>query len=231
MRIKNPFSDLNRFEMILWISSVIVIVVSYLLPEQKDYLTLITSVIGVTALIFVAKGYIFGQFLCIVFALIYGIVSFYFKYYGEMITYLGMTAPMAVAALVSWLRHPYADTKEVEVGHPSKKQLVIMWISALITTIAFYFILKYLGTANLIVSTISITTSFLGSYLTFLRSPYYGVAYGANDVVLIILWVLASVSDASYIPMVFCFIMFLINDIYGFYNWGRIAKKQAKESN
>ena len=43
----------------------------------------------------------------IVFSLLYGVVSFTFAYYGEMITYLGMTAPMALFALISWMRNPY----------------------------------------------------------------------------------------------------------------------------
>ncbi len=42
----------------------------------------------------------------IIFSLLYGIISYTFSYYGEMITYLGMTMPMAVFALISWLRNP-----------------------------------------------------------------------------------------------------------------------------
>ena len=75
-----------------------------------------------------------------------------------------------------------------------------MWLLALVVTVLFYFILKALNTANLFFSTLSITTSFVASYLTFLRSPYYAIGYSANDVVLIILWILASVEDISYLP-------------------------------
>ena len=98
----------------------------------------------------------------------------------------------------------------------------------MLVTFIFYFILKAFDTANLIVSTISIATSFSASYLMLLRSPFYALAYGMNDVVLIVLWVLASFEDASYIPMVACFVMFLANDIYGFYNWGRMKKRQEE---
>lgn len=37
----------------------------------------------------------------ILFSLLYGIISFTFSYYGEMLTYVGMTMPMAVFALIS----------------------------------------------------------------------------------------------------------------------------------
>ena len=228
MRLFKCFKDLSKFELVLWILSMIVIVLSYALSGSDDILTIIASLIGVTALIFVAKGYVIGQVLTVVFAIFYGIISFYFRYYGEMITYLCMTAPIAVCAVISWIRHPYKESSEVEVNHVSIRQATIMWSLAIIVTLAFYYILKAMGNANLLFSTISITTSFVASYLTFLRSPYYAIAYSANDVVLIVLWIMASMENISYLPMVFCFIMFLANDLYGFYNWRRMRNRQEK---
>lgn len=227
MKFKNPFMDLTKFEWILWSCSVIMVTGSFLVFSSEDILTLIASLIGVTALIFVAKGYVAGQILTVAFAVFYGIISFYFKYYGEMITYLGMTAPIALMAVISWLKHPFADTKEVAVNRLVKSQVFVMLIATVLVTLGFYFILKALGNANLTVSTISVTTSFLASYLTFLRSPYYALAYAANDIVLIVLWILATMESFSYLPMVICFIMFFINDFYGFFNWRRMQKRQA----
>lgn len=226
MRLKNPFKDLTKFELSLWLTSIIVIIVSFAISGGDDVLTIIASLIGVTALIFVAKGYVIGQILTVVFAVFYGIISFFFRYYGEMITYLCMTAPIAVMAVISWIKNPYEGTKEVKVSHVTKKQVIIMMLLAGITTFAFYFILKAMDNANLLFSTISITTSFLASYLTFLRSPYYAVAYSANDVVLIVLWTMATLEDRSYLPMILCFVMFLINDMYGFFNWRRMRIRQ-----
>ncbi len=230
-KIKNPFRTLSRFEIGLWALSVIVVSASYLLGTAKDYLTLLASLIGVTALIFVAKGYVLGQVLTVVFAVFYGIISFYCKYYGEMITYLGMTAPIAIMSVIAWLRHPFQKSKEVAVGRMSKKGVLLMCVFAFLTTAMFYFILGALGTARLLISTLSVTTSFLASYLTFMRSPYYALAYAANDIVLIVLWILAAIQDISALPMIFCFVMFFFNDIYGFFNWKRMEKRQSGLSN
>ncbi len=227
-RIHNPFRDLTRFELALWLSSMAVIALSFVISGGEGIMNMITSLIGVTALIFIAKGYVMGQVLCVIFATFYGIISFFFQYYGELITYVGMTLPLAIITLISWLRHPYEGTKEVEVSRLTGKQISLMAIFAVLVTIAFYFILGALDTANLIVSTVSITTSFVAAYLTYCRSPYYALAYAANDVVLIILWVLAALADISYISMVMCFVMFLANDLYGFYNWRRMQKRQEK---
>lgn len=106
------------------------------------------------------------------------------------------------------------------------KEIIFMVLLTLIVTVVFYFILKYFNTANLIPSTLSVTTSFLAVYLTFRRSPYFALAYALNDIVLIVLWVLASLTDSSYISVVICFIVFLVNDLYGFINWKRMEKIQ-----
>lgn len=224
--LKNPFKELSKFEIILWLTSMVVVTVAFLVPEEKELLHWIASLIGVTALIFVAKGLVLGQLLTVVFSVLYGIISFFTQYYGEMITYLCMSAPVAMMAVISWLRHPYQETKVVEVNRVKPRQLILITLLSIAVTIAFYFILAALGTANLWFSTLSVFTSFFASMMVFLRSPYYGLGYAANDVVLIILWVLASAENIAYIPMVFCFVMFLINDLYGFINWQRLRKEQ-----
>ena len=193
MRFKNPFNDLTKFELGLWIVSLIVVTGSFFLSRGGDYMTLIASLIGVTALIFVAKGYVVGQVLTVVFALFYGVISFYFRYYGEMLTYMCMTAPIAIMAVVSWIKHPFKDTKEVEVRKMHRSEVAFMIALSIVVTMIFYFILDMLNTANLLFSTISVTTSFMACFLTYMRNPFYAVAYAANDIVLIILWILASI--------------------------------------
>ena len=224
----NSFRDLTRFERVLWLTSVVGVILSFALSGSGDILTMIASLIGVTAVIFVAKGYVLGQVLTIVFAVFYGVNSFFFRNYGEMITYLCMTAPMALVAVISWLRHPYKGSREVAISRLSGRQVAVMVVSAAAVTAAFYFILRALGNANLLFSTVSVTTSFIASYLTFLRSPYYAIGYAANDVVLVVLWVLATVESLSYLPMVLCFMLFLVLDLYGFVNWRRMQKRQEE---
>ncbi len=226
--MKKLFSSLSLFERLLWLGSLLLIAFSFLLSPEKDLLSLLASLIGATALIFVAKGQVAGQILTVVFALFYGLISLSFRYYGEVITYLGMSAPMAIAATVAWIKNPAKDGGEVAVGRMTPKKIVLLLLATAVVTVAFYFILGTLGNANLLVSTASVTTSFFAASLTFLRSPYYACAYAANDIVLIILWIAAAVEDISSLPMVACFLAFLANDAYGFFNWRRMEKRQQE---
>lgn len=229
-KIKKLFSSLSIFERVLYIFSVTLVVLSFIISPEKSVLSLIASLIGVTALIFIAKGYVIGQVLIIIFALLYGVVSFIQGYYGEVLTYVGMSAPMAVVSIVSWVKNPYKGTKTVKVSKLRWYHLVIMAVLTVTVTFAFYFILGALGTSSLYVSTLSVATTFAAVYLTFLRSPYYAIGYLLNDIVLITLWVIASISDPSRISMVICFAVFLVNDLNGFISWKRMEKHQKNNS-
>lgn len=228
MKFIDTIRSLTKFECALWSFSVIVVTVSFLCSGDPDILTLSASLVGVTALIFVSKGAVLGQMLTVAFSLLYGWISWGFQYYGEMATYLGMTAPIAMMSVVSWLRHPYKESAEVEVHQLTTFQKILLPILTALVTWLFYYILFYLGTANIFWSTVSIATSFSASYLMLMRSPGYALAYGANDVVLIILWVMAAFHERSSLPMVFCFLMFLANDLYGYWNWRRMKWNQQK---
>ena len=142
--MKNYFS---KSEIILWFLSVMLIIISFCVFDRENYITLAASLIGVTSLIFNAKGNPFGQLLMVIFSLMYGIISYTFCYYGEMITYLGMTMPMAIFALISWLRNPYKGNRsEVTVNSISKKETVFMWIITSDLTVLSFFILRLFNT-------------------------------------------------------------------------------------
>ena len=219
----------TKLEIALWSGSSAAILVSFLLFDRVNYLTLAASIIGVTSLIFSAKGNPIGQLLMVIFSILYGIISYTFRYYGEMITYLGMTAPMALFALISWLRNPFKGNKaEVAVNRLHRREVGWMLLLTAGVTALFYFILAHFHTANIVPSTLSVTTSFMAVYLTFRRNPYFALAYAANDVVLILLWTLAALEDATYISVIICFAMFLVNDLYGFISWRKMGKRQLE---
>ncbi len=228
--MKNLLSlkQFDRVEKGLWCLSVTLILLAYTLFDRGSPLTLAASLIGATSLIFNAVGNPIGQFLMVVFSLLYGGISWGFAYYGEMITYLGMTAPMALFALIAWLRHPFAGNRaQVTVARLKAWEWALLPLLTGLVTWIFFYILAYFHTANLALSTLSVSTSFSAVYLTFRRSPWYAVCYAANDVVLIALWLLASVQDRSYLSVAICFGMFLLNDLYGFIRWRRMERMQA----
>ena len=136
----------TKTELTLWGGSTILILLSFVIFDRENYMTLAASLIGAASLILSAKGNPIGQVLMILFSLFYGVISY----------------------------------------------------------------------------------SFAAVYLTFRRSPFFALAYAANDVVLIVLWVLAALEDATYLSVTICFMMFLVNDLYGFVSWRKMEKRQLE---
>ena len=223
------FSNFSRTDILLWSFSVCMIVISALCFGGGSILAVIASLIGVTSIIINAKGHPAGQLIGVFFALFYGYISWTYAYYGEMMTYLGMTGPMAAFSFISWVRNPFKDGKaEVRINTLSHLEIAFMCLLTAAVTFVFFFILRYFNTSNLLPSTLSVTTSFAAVYLTFRRSAFFSLIYALNDIVLIVLWTLASMNDSSYISVVICFVMFLISDIYGFVCWMKRKRRQAE---
>ncbi len=214
-------------EIVLWSISILLITVPFFIFDRENYLTYGASIVGVSALLLNAKGNPIGQVTIIIFSIMYGYISFKNQYYGEMLTYVGMSGPMAFFSLISWLKNPYNGNKsEVRIHRIRWYEILTISVLTVIVTIIFYFLLKYCDTANLLVSTFSVTTTFFAVCLTMRRSPYFALAYCLNDVVLIILWGLAVPEDVSNISVLMCFVAFFINDIYGYINWRRMQIRQ-----
>lgn len=216
----NPINDLTKKEWLLWISSLLIVGLSNLFTDDISWLTLAAALIGVSSLMFAAKGNVWSQILMIVFSILYGVISWQFRYWGEMITYLGMSMPMAIWSAATWIRNPSKeDAGKVSIQRLTGRHWAILVLTGAVVTGGFYFILKALDTPNLAFSTVSIATSFLAAALTMLRSSYYALGYAANDLVLIVLWVYASVLEPEYIPIAVNFAIFFFNDMYGFFSW------------
>lgn len=225
--VKSLLAYFSFSERLLWSCSVLFILVSFWLFGGQGWLTLTASLIGATSLLFIAKGNPVGQLLTVVFSLLYGYISLTFRYYGEMITYLGMTMPMSVVTLIIWLRNPFKGNRLcVQVGRLRRRDLFWLVFLTVVITVVFGYLLAILHTANLAPSILSISTSTIAVYLSWRRSPWFAVGYALNDLVLIVLWSLAAAQDPGAVSVLMCFVAFFANDLYGFRNWRRMLCQQ-----
>ena len=221
----NPIKTLTRKEWALWLGSLAAVILSNIITGNIDLLTLAATCIGVTALIFAAKGNVWSQILMTIFCILYAIISWRFHYWGEMITYLGMSLPMSVWSIITWAKNSSESGNSVAIQKLTLKHIAGLIMFGVLTTLIFYFILRALNTPNIVFSTISITTSFLASALTLLRSSYYALGYASNDIVLIVLWILASFKNPVYLPVAFNFMMFLVAT-----TWSPFLRKRTEKA-
>lgn len=227
--MKNPFKFFSRSDWIIYTLSIAIILLSNIFAREIDYFKVIATIIGATSLIFIAKGHFLGQIIMIVFAVFYSILSYINGYYGEIIISAGLTLPLSISSIYTWVKNPYKKGENVVKSYRlNSKDVITTILISLVVLIGGFFVLRALNTNDLFVSTISLGTSFVASYLMFRRNSFYAIAFMFNDIVLIVLWSLASVGDITNLSVVSCFVMFLINDLYAFVSWKMREKRQYK---
>ena len=226
--IKKFFKNWNSFEIFFLIFSLLIISICFLVGSDKNILTLIVSLLGIFTVICGAKGLVISPFINIIYNIIYIILCFSQKFYGEVLIYIFIMTPINIFTIISWLKNRSNENKAiVKINKIEKKEYVILGIIATFITFAFYFLLKSLNNSSLLISTLSLTDSFIASYLLFRRSSNYALIYIINDVILIILWLTTIPSEGFiYLPVIVTFAIFLINDIYGLIMWKKREKIQ-----
>lgn len=219
-------------EWALYLASVCVITVGFAVGNERNVLSYLSSLAGVSCIIVNAKGNVLGQVISIAFAVLYAIHAYFQRYYGEMLIYICLMLPIHIASVINWMRNKFnGKASEVKINTLRPLEFVLTGIGAAGATVAFYFILKALNTDNLIVSTISLTTSITAAYLMLRRCEFFSIVFIANDVVLIVLWSMKmATAGISMLPSVIAFVMFLLNDSYCFINWQRIKKRQRGDA-
>ena len=230
---KKQLKNWKLYELLFLVGSIIAITVCFVVGKEKNVLSFIGSLVGITGVLFTAKGLVSAPFLNMIYGVFYIIVSFYQKYYGEAIIYLALMTPLDIITIISWLKNRNKDNSStVKINKIHGIEYLYLAIGTAIATVGFYFLLRALNTNQLIISTISLITSAVAAYLMFRRCSYYALGFMLNDIVLIVLWSLVVVdSGIGYLPTVISFCVFLINDTYGFTLWKLEEKKQNKNQN
>ena len=217
------------FEILFMLFSIVALVVCFVLSEEKSLFSLTCSILGVIAVLTVAKGLFWAPYINLIYNTAYAILSYTQGFYGEFIIGMFLMNAICVITIISWLKNrKKEDARVVEINKIKGREYIFLVCGIILLTVAFYFILKLLNTNKLIVSTISLVGSVVASYLMLRRSSYYAIGFIFNDIVLIVMWSLNMVTNGiGYLPTVICFIIFLFNDVYGFIHWKIEEKKQS----
>ena len=220
------FKDWTDFEKVLLFGSIIIVSLVGIF-FKSDLLTTSCSIVGIITALLLAKGKNLGQVFGLLITILYSIVSFKNKYYGEVLIYTLLMLPMYVIGIITWINHKNEKTNSVEINSIKKKEWIIVSFVFALVFVGIYYLLKVFNTNELIVSTISVLASLFAVYLQIRRSKYSFSFYIVNDIILMFLWGIP-VARGSFIlfPMLLNPTINLINDTYGFYNWKKTEKVQ-----
>ena len=139
-----------------------------------------------------------------------------------------ITIPVYLISVITWLKNRSSENDEVTVNKLSVMELVILLISSIPLFAIIFFVLRALNTANLVVSTISLTLGAIASYLLMRRCEYNFIFYILLNVTGIALWTTITIRDLSNLPTVISYSISVFLNITGLINWIKMKKSQQK---
>ena len=226
--LKKLFYDWTKFEITLLVISLISVGITGIICNSS-LLTIICSIAGILCALTQAKGKVISQFIGLLIVVLYSILSFQNKFYGEVIIYVFIMFPLFISGIISWIKNLNKETNTVNENKLHKKEWILLTIISIVLFVLLYYLLKYFNTSQLLVSTLSLVTSLFATYLVTRRSKYGFLFYIGNDIILFILWGGQIIKgDFALIPILVNPIINFINDSYAWKSWNKREKEGGK---
>lgn len=221
--IKKYFSDWTTFQK-TWLFAFTLINI-YLFFVWKDTLIgLIASLTGMMSVVLVAKGKISNYYFGFVNIVLYSYIAYQNKYFGEVMLNMMYYFPMQFVGIYFWIKHrdkkkSKDDIKITKIGLKEK----IFWLIVSVIGIIVYGLLlvKLENTLPYVDSTTTIL-SIVAMILMVKRVTEQWILWIIVDIVSIYMWLNIFLQDGSDVSMLVMWSAYLVNAIYGYYNWKKL---------
>lgn len=228
--VKSELTGWKKFD-IFWILFATAVILGLSLYWKEGALELIMALTGVWCVILTGKGKRSSFLLGTVNSVLYAIVAFSAKYYGEVMLNALYYVPMNVVGWFVWKKHMNDDTGEViKKRLPIKKGLLVFAGTGL--AIAGYgMILARIGGQLPYVDSMSTVVSVVAQVLSIWRLTEQWVLWIVVDIVTVIMWAVDFARGGETVATLAMWSIYLLNAVIMFIRWYRETEKnKAAES-
>jgi nicotinamide mononucleotide transporter len=223
----NYFKDWNLFERI-WITAFTLVNIYLFFAWHDTWIGLTASLTGMLCVVLTAKGKISSFYWGLINIFTYSYVAYQSKYYGDVMLNMLYFLPMTFFGIYFWSKNSREKNKAktVLVRSLSWKDKFI-WLAC--SLIAAYVLGMFLRSIQGTLPFIDSTTTIFSIIATILLTKRYSDQWFywiMVDIWSIVMWAYIFVRDGNQISMLVMWSAFLVNAIYGYYNWIKIEKAQ-----
>lgn len=216
--IKSEFLNFKKYEIIFFTIVLFVIcLVSFVLNDNK--IALISSICGISYTILAGKGKISCYFIGIIGTLCYSYLAYKNGFYGNLFLYSLYYLPMEIIGIFKWKKHLKKDIREIEKTSLTKKERIIYFSLAIITSIIFTIVLFLLGGKNPFFDSFSTILSILGQLLTVKRCIEQWYIWFIVNFLSLIMWITAYIEGADCMATIIMWSVYIILSIYFLIDW------------
>ncbi len=212
------FGGWTKFEA-FWLVLFVALQIGTYVYQPDSLLAMISGIAGILCVVFVGKGKISNYLFGLIFAYTYFYVAWDNKFYGEMTTTLYVYIPAQFIGYFLWKANMQKDGEgESVVAKALNFKGWIVTIAAIaICSLLFISYLKTTDGNSVSLDGVTTVMVIAAQLLMLLRYREQWVLWIIINVLSIALW-------ADTAAMYIMYAAYLLNSLYGYYNWTKLAK-------
>lgn len=233
MNTLNVLKGWTRYELI-WLVVATTTIVTLGFMWQDTLLGMISSISGILCVIMAAKGKIATFFFGVIQAATYAYISFGYGLYGEAMLNAFFFLPFQFIGFWLWRKNRNTENKvsgeDVYAKRLTLKQWAVLIPVIIVSIIGYALILTSMDAQQVRLDSAAVVLSVFAQFLMTFRYAEQWVMWIIINVLTITMWFLTLVQQNGNDWTVFAmWCAFLVNSIYGYINWRKLAKNQQAQ--
>ncbi len=233
-RLKKFYSSLDTFEKV-WLVASTLILFGVELYFEDSVIGTIATLTGILNVVLVAKGSMINYAFGIVNTVLYTIIAYKAGYGGDFVTFLFYYIPLQFVGIYAWKNHVSEDTNLEDVKKMNLKQgigaIVILIVGTYVTMLLLPIITEIFNMPINQLPFVDAFTTFAGIYAGILMLKRYQeqwYIWVLVNIGSVIMWVTLIGQDETAAVMVVMWGAYLVNALYGVYNWRKMEQKSEQ---
>ena len=221
--IKSELTGWKKWE-VAWLLLACAVITGLSIYWGDSLIGIISATTGVACVVCTGKGklsaYLFGLVNCV----LYAIIAYEAKYYGEVMLNAIYYVPMQFIGFYVWNKHMNNETKEVEKKHMDLTGRLLLLLTVILSTYLYGLLLGYLGDPMPFVDAFTTTSSVIAMVISVRMFAEQWWIWVAVDVFSVYMWWCNFRIGNDNISVVLMWAIYLINAIIMLVKWEREAR-------
>ena len=223
---KKFLSDWNLFEKI-WLLTFTLVNLYLFFIWQDSWIGLIASLTGMLCVVLTAKAKISSFYFGLINILAYSYVAYQSRYFGDVMLNMLYFLPMTFVGIYFWKRNLKNNKKGEVIVKSLNWAKRFIWFGSSIVILTFYGLILTLIKGTLpFVDSATTVFSIIAIIMLNKRLTEQWIFWIIVDVLSIIMWAYIFITSGGDVSMLVMWSAFLVNAMYGYYNWRKLEKKQ-----